>query len=63
MQGGAQGDCPTGQVRGAGGGCAPGQPNPTGTITGPPGGARMPASPHQQQVPKPMQDTTGSKPQ
>ena len=63
-EGGVQGECPAGQVTSAGGGCAPGQPNPTGTLTGAEGGTDMPASPHQQQVLKPMKDkaTSGSSP-
>jgi hypothetical protein len=55
-KGGMQGDCPEGQVMSAGSGCAPGQPNPAGTLTGAEGGSDMPASPHQQQVLKPMKD-------
>jgi hypothetical protein len=56
-QGGEQGDCPAGQVRSAGGGCAPGQPDPSGTTTtgGAAGGADMPASPHQQELLKGQQ--------
>jgi hypothetical protein len=56
-QGGEQGDCPTGQVRSAGGGCAPGQPDAVGTTAagGAAGGADMPASPHQQELLKGQQ--------
>ena len=57
-KGGMQGDCPEGQVMSTGDGCAPGQPNPTGTLTGAEGASDMPASPHQQQVLKPMRDKT-----
>jgi hypothetical protein len=56
-QGGEQGDCPAGQVRSAGGGCAPGQPDVSGTTAagGATGGADMPASPHQQELLKGQQ--------
>jgi hypothetical protein len=56
-QGGEQGDCPAGQVRSAGGGCAPGQPAAAGTTSagGAAGGADMPASPHQQELLKGQQ--------
>jgi hypothetical protein len=63
-EGGVQGECPAGQVTSVGGGCAPGESNPTGTTTGAEGGADMPTSPHQQQLLKPMKDkaTDGSSP-
>jgi hypothetical protein len=56
-QGGEQGDCPAGQVRSAGGGCAPGQPDAAGTSTtgSAAGAADMPASPHQQELLKGQQ--------
>jgi hypothetical protein len=56
-QGGEQGDCPAGQVRSAGGGCAPGQPDAAGTTAAgsATGGADMPASPHQQELLKGQQ--------
>jgi hypothetical protein len=46
VQGGAQGDCPEGQVMSAGGHCEPGQPGATAGT----GSTQMPASPHQQET-------------
>jgi hypothetical protein len=52
-QGGVQGDCPEGQVRSAGGACAPGQPAATD----------VPASPHQQELLRGQQGNETNTPQ